>query len=108
MRVHTRFLDQWNINYTGKSQDWWALESLKKTIPLNALPYPQHLQFLRKTESNTIRVFVDLRKLKLLLKRHSFPISNIGKDKMIHLMEGFTFVTEFDLNMSYYNIKLEA
>jgi hypothetical protein len=55
-----------------------------------------------------IRVVTDLRKLKVLLKRHPFPIPNIGKADMIRSMEGFTFASALDLNMGYYPIKLDA
>jgi hypothetical protein len=86
------------------------LESLKKTIPLNGLLYSHHLRFLRKTESNTIRVVTDLgiAELILLLKHHPFPIPKIGETDMIRSMKGFTFASALDLNMGYYHIKLDA
>jgi dihydroorotate dehydrogenase len=46
--------------------------------------------------------------LNLLLKRHPFPIPNIGKADMIRSMEGFIFASALDLNMGYYHIKLDA
>jgi hypothetical protein len=56
----------------------------------------------------TIRVVNDFRKLKLLLKRHPFPIPWNGKGDMIHSMEGFTFASALDLNMGCYHIKFDA
>jgi hypothetical protein len=81
---------------------------LKKTISLNGILRPHHLQFLRKTEANTIRVVTDFRKLSLLLRQtsHPFPISKIGD--LIRSMEGFTFAWALGLNMGYYHIKLDA
>jgi hypothetical protein len=46
--------------------------------------------------------------LNLLLKRHPFPIPKIGKADMMRSMEGFTYASALDLNMSYYHIKLDA
>jgi hypothetical protein len=43
-----------------------------------------------------------------LLKRHPFPIPNIGEGDMIRSMEGFTFTSALDLNMGYYHIKIDA
>jgi hypothetical protein len=62
----------------------------------------------KKIGSSTIRVVTDFRKLNLLLKRHPFPIPNIGKADMIRSMEGFTFASALDLKMGYYHIKLDA
>jgi hypothetical protein len=59
-------------------------------------------------KNRTIRVVTDFRKLKLLLKRHPFPIPKIGHGDMIRSMEGFTFASVLDLNMGYYHIKLDA
>jgi hypothetical protein len=67
---------------------------------------PKHLQFLRKTENDTIRVVIDFRKLNLLLKCHPFPIAKIGD--MIRSMKGFTFASALDLNMGYYHLKTDA
>jgi hypothetical protein len=62
--------------------------------------------FATPKKNGTIRVFIDFRKLNLLLKCHPFPIPKIGD--MIHSMEGFTFAPALDLNMGYYHIKLDA
>jgi hypothetical protein len=56
-------------------------------------------------KNGTVRVVTNFRKLNLLLKRHLFPISNIGN--MIRSMEGFTFDSALELNMGYYQIKLD-
>jgi hypothetical protein len=57
-------------------------------------------------KKGTLRVVSDFRRLNALLKRHSFPIPNIGD--IIRSMEGFVFATALDLNMGYYHIKLDA
>jgi hypothetical protein len=56
-------------------------------------------------KNGSIRVVTHFRKLNLLLKRHPFPIPKIGD--MIRSMEGFTFASALDLNMGYYQIKLD-
>jgi hypothetical protein len=77
-------------------QDWWTLDSLKKTIPLNGLFNSKNLQFLIKTESNVIRVVADFREAQLIV---TFPISKIAETDIIRLIEGFTFATALHLNM---------
>jgi hypothetical protein len=59
-------------------------------------------------KNGTIRVVTDFRKLNLLLKRHPFPIPKIGEADMIRSMEGFTFASSLDLNMVYYQIKVDS
>jgi hypothetical protein len=61
----------------------------------------------KKNGGITIRVVTDFSKLNLLLKRHPFPIPKIEHRDMIRSMEGFTFASELDLNMGYYQIKLD-
>jgi Reverse transcriptase (RNA-dependent DNA polymerase) len=59
-------------------------------------------------KNGTIRVVSDFRKVFLnsCLKCHPFPIPKIGD--MIRSMEGSTYATALDLNMGYYDIKLDA
>jgi hypothetical protein len=41
------------------------------------------------------------------MQYHPFPIPKIGEADMIRSMEGFTFASSLDLNMGYYQIKLD-
>jgi hypothetical protein len=110
MRVLTLFLDQWNNNCNRaiskenvRLVDIGVLGedySSEWSSPSFAIP--------KKNRASTMRVVSDFRKLNLLLKRHPFPIPKIGDCDMICSMEGFTFASALDLNMGYYNIKLDA
>jgi hypothetical protein len=53
-----------------------------------------------------IPIVSDFRKLNSLLKYHPFPTPKI--EDMIRSMERFTFAGALDLNMGYYQIKLDA
>jgi hypothetical protein len=59
-------------------------------------------------KNGTIRVFTDSRKLSILLKHCMSIISTTKIIGMFCSMEGFTFATELDFNMGYYQIKLDA
>jgi hypothetical protein len=65
-------------------------------------------RFAIPKKNGTTRVVTDFRKLNLLLKAHQFPIPKIEYADMIRSMEGFTFASAPDLNMGYYQIKLDA
>jgi hypothetical protein len=82
-------------NRARKLKDWWTLESWKKTIPLNGLPYSHHLQFKKK---GIIRVVTTFRKLNVLLKQIMSPISipTIGIADMIRSMEGFPLLQHWN------------
>jgi hypothetical protein len=75
----------------------WASSHLSFTIP-------------KKNGAVTIRVVTDFRKLNLLLKRYisTNSYSKDGDGDMIRSMEGFTFASALDLNLGYYNIKLDT
>jgi hypothetical protein len=75
-----------NLNYQAYKK---SIGSLKKRIPLNGHQQCQHLQFLRKTEAEKLRVVTDFMKLNLLLKRRVSPFSIPKIADMIHSMEGF-------------------
>jgi hypothetical protein len=55
-------------------------------------------------KNGTIRVVTDFRKLNLLLKHHQFSFPENGKADIIHSMEGLSFASALDFNMSYYII----
>jgi hypothetical protein len=63
--------------------------------------------FVTTKKNGTIRVVTDFRKLNSLLKQRCqpFPIPKIGN--MIRSMEWSSFASALDLNMGYYNIKLD-
>jgi hypothetical protein len=75
--------------------------------PIHACTYSETTIAIPK-KNGTIRNVIDFRKFNLLLKRHPFPIPNIGESDMIRSIEGFTFASAMDLNNSYYHIKLDA
>jgi hypothetical protein len=102
MVAHILFLVQGSKNCVRKLQDWWTLESLKEIYTSEWASS----SFDISKKNGTIRAVSDFRKLNSLHKRHPFPMPKIGD--IIISMEGFTFATSLDLNMSYYHTKLNA
>jgi hypothetical protein len=107
MRVHTLFLYQWNndCNEERKFNDFWTLESLKITIPLNRL----HHQLIFLKEGTTI-ILVNYIKKPNVLYKHRVS-SKFSKDwwRRFDLFKGrVSYASELNLNMNYYHIKLDV
>jgi hypothetical protein len=62
--------------------------------------------FVIPNKNWTICVVTNFRKFNVLLKCHSFPMPKIGE--MIRSIEELTFVSDLDLNMDHYHIKLDS
>ena len=61
--------------------------------------------FIVPKKEGTIRFVTDFRQLNKQLKRKPFPIPNI--QDILQKIGGFTYATALDLNMGYYNIRLD-
>jgi len=61
--------------------------------------------FIIPKKGGTVRFVTDFRQLNKALKRKPFPIPNI--QDILQKIGGFTYATALDLNMGYYNIRLD-
>ena len=61
--------------------------------------------FIVPKKEGTVRFITDFRQLNKALKRKPFPIPNI--QDILQKLGGFTYATALDLNMGYYNIRLD-
>jgi Reverse transcriptase (RNA-dependent DNA polymerase) len=61
--------------------------------------------FIVPKKEGTVRFVTDFRQLNRALKRKPFPIPNI--QDILQKIGGFTYATALDLNMGYYNIRLD-
>ena len=61
--------------------------------------------FIIPKKEGTVRFVTDFRQLNTALKRKPFPIPNI--QDILQKIGGFTYATALDLNMGYYNIRLD-
>ena len=61
--------------------------------------------FIIPKKEGTVRFVTDFRQLNRALKRKPFPIPNI--QDILQKLGGFTYATALDLNMGYYNIRLD-
>ena len=61
--------------------------------------------FIVPKKEGTVRFVTDFRQLNKALKRKPFPIPNI--QDILQKIGGFTYATALDLNMGYYNIRLD-
>ena len=61
--------------------------------------------FIIPKKEGTVRLVTDFRQLNKALKRKPFPIPNI--QDILQKIGGFTYATALDLNMGYYNIRLD-
>ena len=61
--------------------------------------------FIVPKKEGTIRFITDFRQLNRALKRKPFPIPNI--QDILQKLGGFTYATALDLNMGYYNFRLD-
>jgi hypothetical protein len=57
-------------------------------------------------KDNTVRVVLDFRRLNKMLVRKPFPLPKISTTLM--QFKGSTYATALDLNMGYYNIRINA
>ena len=62
--------------------------------------------FIIPKKDGTIRTVSDFREVNKRLIRKPFPIPKIST--VLQELEGFTFATALDLNMGYYNIRLDS
>jgi hypothetical protein len=62
--------------------------------------------FIVPKKEGTVRFVTDFRQLNKALKRKPYPIPNI--QDILQKLGGFTYATALDLNMGYYNIRLDA
>jgi hypothetical protein len=67
-----------------------------------------NISTLRKLNDKSCQQFQVAQPIVEILECHSFPIPKIEKTDMIRSMEGFSFASVSDLNMRYYNIKLDS
>ena len=61
--------------------------------------------FIIPKKEGTVCLVTDFRQLNKALKRKPFPIPNI--QDILQKLGGFTYATALDLNMGYYNIRLD-
>jgi hypothetical protein len=61
--------------------------------------------FIIPKKNGTVRFISDFRKLNDMLKRMPYPIPKNAQ--MLQELEKFAYATSLDLNMGYYNIKLD-
>ena len=61
--------------------------------------------FIIPKKEGTVRFVTDFRQLNKALKRKPYPIPNI--QDILQKLGGFTYATALDLNMGYYNIRLD-
>jgi hypothetical protein len=62
--------------------------------------------FIIPKKDSTVRTISDLRELNKRIVRKPYPISKISM--ILQELEGFTYATALDLNMSYYTIRLDT
>ena len=62
--------------------------------------------FIIPKSNQTVRFISDFRELNKLLKRKPWPLPKIMET--LQQLEGFTYVSQLDLNMGYYTIRLDA
>ena len=61
--------------------------------------------FIVPKKEGTVRFITDFRQLNKCLKRKPYPMPNI--QDILQKLGGFTYATALDLNMGYYNIRLD-
>ncbi len=61
--------------------------------------------FIIPKKDSTVRTISDFRELNKRIVRKSYPIPKIST--ILQELKGFTYATALDLNMDYYNIRLD-
>jgi hypothetical protein len=86
------------------------MKEIKRLCDIGVLEWQPSSQwalptFIIPKQDSTVQTISDFRKLNKRLVRNPYPIPKISI--ILQELEGFTYATALDLNMSYYTIRLD-